>query len=97
MAVPSFLQVYIPSYDISKLDAKSPSVIREIITEVLNQGDDKAIKWVFENYPLDKIRECVKKPQKGVWFPESLNYWQHVLKIGAIAGQKDAILDIYPI
>ncbi|SRR5260221_3872403 len=96
ISIPNFIQVYLPSYNISKLDAKSPSVTREVVTQVLNQGDDKALRWVFENYTLDKIRECVEKPQKGEWFPESLNYWRQILKVKKILNYDSAILNMYP-
>jgi len=96
MVVPGFLQVYLPSYDVTKLDANDSFTAREIITSVLNEGNDKAVKWVFEKYTLDEIRECIKKPQKGVWFPESLNYWRQILKIKEILHYNDAILNIYP-
>lgn len=96
MGLPSFLQVYLPSYDISKFDPKSAAVAREVITQVLNEGNEKAVKWVFDNYTLDQIRECIKNPQRGTWFEESINYWKTILKIENITNYKQAILNIYP-
>jgi len=81
MPLPAFLQAYLPSYDIKKLDKASPGVAREVITQVLNSGDDKAVAWVFENYTLKQIKEAVKHPQRGVWFKNSLNYWTKILKV----------------
>jgi len=60
-------------------------------------GDDKAVSWVFENFTLDKIRDSVKKPQKGVWNEESLNYWKQILKLGKIVDSDKSILNINPI
>jgi hypothetical protein len=94
MALPKFLQVYVPSYDLSGLDIKSPGVSSEIITQVLNLGDDKAVAWVFDNYTLDEIRNVVKKPQKGVWSKESLNYWKKILKIDKVSDYNAAVANI---
>ncbi|PIP57310.1 hypothetical protein COT08_01660 [Candidatus Woesebacteria bacterium CG07_land_8_20_14_0_80_44_9] len=96
MAVPKFLQPYLASYDLAKLDAKDLNVSREIITKVLNLGDIKAVGWVFENYTLAKIREVVKNPQRGVWNEESLNYWKNILKVDEIDNYDKAIMNIYP-
>ncbi len=81
MPLPKFLQPYLASYDVNKLDKNDASVAREVITQVLNTGDDKAVKWLFESYTLEQIRKMVKNPQRGVWFEESLNYWSKVLKV----------------
>lgn len=94
--IPSFLQPYLASYDLSRLDKDSPAVAKEIITEVLNEGDEKAVNWVFENFTLTQIREAVSYPQRGVWFEESLNYWSKMLKIDEIKNQSEAILNINP-
>lgn len=94
--IPSFLQPYLASYDLSRLDKNSPAVAKEIITEVLNEGDEKAVNWVFGNYTSVQIREAVSHPQRGVWFEESLNYWSKMLKIDEIKNQSEAILNINP-
>ncbi len=97
MRLPKFLQVYLSSYDISKLDPKSPVVAREIITQVLNGGSVKAVRWVFDNYTLGQIRKCVEYPQKGTWFERSINYWQTILKIETPEAEyRKAIMNIYP-
>ena len=97
MLLPKFLQVYVPSYDFSSLDISGPGVSAEIITQVLNLGDDKAVAWVFDNYTLDEIRNIVKKPQRGVWNEESLNYWKEILKIDRISGYDAAVMNIHPV
>ncbi len=96
MAIPAFIQVYLPSYDVTKLDEKNPAVAREVITSVLNEGNTQALEWIFHYYSLDEIRECIKKPQRGVWFAESLNYWRQILRVDEILHYRDAILYIYP-
>lgn len=96
MAIPVFLQTYLPSYDVNNLDEKDVSVANEIITKVLNLGDEKAVSWVFDNYTIDKIREVVGNPKRGVWNEESLNYWENILKIYQVHEKDKAILNIYP-
>lgn len=97
MAIPSFLQAYLPSYNLKTLDAKDPSVTNEIITKVLNLGDEKAVSWIFDNYTIDEIREVVSAPKKGVWNEESLNYWKNILKIDQIYKRDKAILNLNPL
>ena len=81
MALPIFLQPYLASYELSKLNKDDSGVAPEGITQGFNIGDDEAVAWVFENYTLEKIRDIIKKPQRGVWFEESLNYWSKILKV----------------
>lgn len=97
MPIPAFLQPYIPTYNVSKLEKNNSDVAKEIITQVLNLGDDKAVAWIFDNYTIDKIRGVVKNPQRGVWNEESLSYWRNILKIDKIVDYKKAILNINPV
>lgn len=97
MGLPKFLQVYLPSYNIDKLDKSDRGISGEIITQVLNLGDKKAVAWIFDNYTLTEIRNAVKNPQKGVWNEESLNYWKEILKIKNVRNYNDALLNIYPV
>lgn len=94
MTLPGFLQPYLASYDLSKLDEDSPQVAREVISQVLNLGDEKAVKWVFDNYTLDQIRQVVRCPSRGIWFRESLDYWMAVLKIDKIIGYRQAVMGV---
>lgn len=96
MSVPKFLQPYLASYDLSKLDKNSPAVAKEVITQVLNEGDERSVNWVFDNYTLAQIRDAVSRPQRGVWFEESLNYWSRILKINEVKNGSRAILNINP-
>lgn len=81
MALPKYLQPYLPSYNISQLQPYDSEVKKEIITQILNVGDDRAVHWVFTNYSLDEIKGAIQNPQKGIWFKNSLNYWTKILKI----------------
>lgn len=80
MAIPSYLQPYLASYDLSKIDAFDQSVRNELITQILNKGDLEATKWIFKNYSLENIKECIKNPVRGVWIKSSLSYWQKIFE-----------------
>ena len=77
MGVPKFLQPYLPSYDLSKLDLLQNK--ETIITSVLNLGDKTAVRWVFRNYPVSDIKGVVRQPRRGMWMRKSLSYWQNIL------------------
>ena len=44
--IPQFLQPFLWSSDISKLDTQKDKL--RIITNILNLGSEKAVKWLFE-------------------------------------------------
>ena len=96
MALPKFLQPYLPSYNLSQLRHDFPGVKEEIITQILNTGDDRAIRWLFTNYNLNEIKEAIKHPKKGVWFKNSLNYWAKILNIKTSpSSYKKAIFNLF--
>jgi len=86
MALPRFLQPYLASYDLKKLDGNHPFVRREIISQVLNLGDDRAVRWLFGNYTSEQIEEAVRNPGKGSWFGDSLRYWSKILEVDVPVG-----------
>ncbi|OGD94886.1 hypothetical protein A3F02_03655 [Candidatus Curtissbacteria bacterium RIFCSPHIGHO2_12_FULL_38_9b] len=52
-----------------------------IITEILNKGDDRAIRWLGANYTLQEIKEVVSSPIRGMWLSETLTYWLKILDL----------------
>lgn len=94
MSLPKFLQPYLASYDLSKLDLTKVSVQREIITQVLNLGDPKTVKWVFESFSPKSIKGVVENPDRGVWFDDSICYWQKILGVSVKKGRyKEALIN----
>lgn len=95
MALPKFLQPCFPSYDLKHLDKTRDK--RLIITQILNTGTEKEVRWVGKNYSKKDICEAIFKPEKGMWLKEVLMYWQRILnlKIPKKIFQK-AILDLNP-
>ena len=95
--VPDFLQPYLASYAPSRLDISNPEVSREIITEVLNRGDSRAVKWVFSTFPINTIKSTIKNPTPGTWAKSSLSYWQKMLGVHSLEGNfQEAILNLNP-
>lgn len=77
--IPSFVQPFLWSYDIDKLDLERNK--KRIITNVLNLGTVPATKWLFEVYDRKDIKETVANPLPGEWSRKSLNFWELVLNV----------------
>lgn len=79
MSLPSFLQSALWSYDISKLDRKKDRDL--IITQIFNHGTWSQVLWVLDNYSREEIRKVVKKPERGLWHKDALNFWTEIFDI----------------
>lgn len=79
MGVPKFLQPYVPSYNVMDLNIGRDKDL--LITQVLNQGNDRAVKWIFKTYSTSEIRKLVRNPTRGMWYRRSLNYWAKILDV----------------
>lgn len=95
--LPKFLQSALWSYDLAAFDLNNPFDKKLIIEQVLNFGTEEQVSWVLNNYSKDEIRNALKNPRRGMWYPESLNYWAQVVnvKIGRDVYER-AIKNIYP-
>ncbi|KKU82465.1 MAG: hypothetical protein UY10_C0032G0001 [Microgenomates group bacterium GW2011_GWA2_47_8] len=95
MSLPLYLQPSLWSYNLSTLDPKKSA--RTIITQVLNYGDERQLRWLFSVYDAETIREMLLHPSRGVWLREKLRKW-----LGAFHLMTDplefesAILDLTP-
>ncbi|MCD6265408.1 MAG: hypothetical protein J7K02_05495 [Deltaproteobacteria bacterium] len=67
------------SYDLTELDLDRHKNF--IITQVLNYGDWQGVKWLYENYSEDDLKQVIKEPRRGLWFKRALNFWLTVLEI----------------
>ncbi len=91
----NFVRSALWSYNIDEIDIKKDSKI--IIENILNHGTDEQIRWLFKTYSVKEIRDVVKNPGKGFWYPQSLNYWLMFLKIRINKERyENAIKKIYP-
>lgn len=77
--VPKFIRPFLWSYDTTAIDLKRDK--ERIITNVLNLGTEKAVKWLFTTYSKEEIAEIVANPKPGEWNKKSINYWSLVLDI----------------
>ena len=95
MNIPKFLQSSLWSYSINSLDTKSDA--EYIITQILNYGDWKGVKWLNKIYGTEKIKTFVEHPLRGVWFERVLNFWEQMLNIRIDPElRKRAIMDVNP-
>jgi hypothetical protein len=61
------------SYDINSIDLKTDKDY--IISQVLNYGDWRDLKWLFKVYSRKEIKKTVQNPQRGCWFRQVLDFW----------------------
>ena len=66
--VPEFIAPCLWSYDIKQIDLQEDKKL--IITQVLNYGVWKDVKWLYSVYSEDDIKEVVSNPRRGLWFPK---------------------------
>ena len=71
--IPSGVSSCFWSYDVSQLDFQRDR--NEIITQIFNYGNWEAVKWVRKIYSDKEIRSVLKKPARGRWFKQALNFW----------------------
>ena len=81
MPLPKFLQVFLPSYDIKRMDLRDPYDKQLIIEAILNRGTMKDVKWLFKTYSKREIKNVVKNPSRGRWDERFLNYWLNIFAI----------------
>lgn len=95
MALPKFLQPCLASYDLSQLDIKRDHEL--IITEVLNKGNYRDLRWLGQTYTQDEIKSVVASPMRGMWLRSVLVYWLRIfdLKIPEAVLRK-AIINLAP-
>jgi len=95
MALPRFLESFLPSYDISKMNLQNSYDKKLIIEAILNRGTIKEIKWLFKTYSLKGIKSVLRNPSRGSWDERVLNYWLKIFKIKLkSASYEMAILDL---
>lgn len=82
-SLPEFLKKYFWDADFAGLDAtKYPYFI---IERILEYGDERAVKWMIENFKKSEIKRALME-SRGL-SPKSVNYWALIFNI-----QKDKIL-----
>lgn len=77
MKLPIFLKRYFWEVDFSKLDAESSS--EYILRRLLEYGDERAIKWMFNNFKKNQMKKVLCK-FRG-YSEKSANFWALVLGV----------------
>ena len=78
-SLPAFLQPCLWSYDVRRL-GRFPHA-ETIITQVLNYGDWRMVRWVLHAYAPSMIRRVISHPRRGQWFPQALSLWMKVYRV----------------
>lgn len=81
--LPKFLSKYFWDIDFKKLDAEKYPYY--VIERILEYGDEKAVKWMMENFKKTQIKETLIK-KRGI-SRKSAIYWASIFNIS-----KDEIL-----
>jgi len=92
MALPKLLQSALWSYDLKKMNPKNSIDKRIIIEQVLNYGTWEQLKWVTKTYSWKEIEEITKKPSRGIWMDDALNYWTKVLNLKLTKSKRENAL-----
>lgn len=75
--LPGFLEKYFWDVDFSRLNKEDYT---SFITErILEYGDERAIRWLFQNFTKSEIKKILKKRRNIS--PLSANYWSLVLEV----------------
>ncbi len=77
--LPKFLQSALWSYELKKLNIKKDKNL--IITQILNHGTWKQLKWLQDNYSFSEIRTVLRTSGRGAWYEDVLNYWSIILNL----------------
>ena len=77
--LPKFLQSVLWSYNLKEIELEKDKEI--IISQVLNYGHWKELKWLYSVYSEKDIKKVVRHPRRGLWFEKVLNFWELMLEI----------------
>lgn len=75
--IPKFLKKYFWDVDFSKLDKKNYSQF--IIERILEYGDERAIKWMRENFKLNQIKNILQRSKN--LSRKSANFWRFIFSL----------------
>jgi len=78
-SIPASLAPFFQEYDITKLTPENNS--HTIIERVLQYGNRKEIRWLFDIYSEEKIKEWVKSWSKDKLPEPHRTFWRIVLEV----------------
>ncbi len=74
--IPDFLQPFLWSYDLSKMDMKRHKKL--IVKNILDFGTAEAIDWLKENYTESEIKEAIAQTTQAEWGKKSIHLWSFI-------------------
>lgn len=77
--IPQFLQPFLWSYDLSRLDIERHKNI--IIKNILDFGTVQTTDWMKKNYSKNEIREAIKLSVRSDWSKKSINFWSFIYSV----------------
>ncbi len=77
--LPQFLQPFLWSYDLSRMDLEKHK--RIIIKNILDFGTRQATDWLRENYTKEEIKEVIRKSVRTEWSKKSINLWSLIYNV----------------
>lgn len=77
--IPDFVRPSLWSYDLDSLDLHSDR--KSIVFGVLNNGSEKACRWLMQTYSTDIIKQEIKNSIASSWDQKSLNLWSIVFEV----------------
>ncbi len=75
--IPQFLKKYFWDVNFSKLNKEIYASF--IIERILEEGDEKAVKWMRDNFDLNQIKNVLYKSKN--LSSKSANYWQFIFNL----------------
>jgi len=75
--LPQFLKKYFWDVDFSKLNKEIYALF--IIERILEEGDEKATRWMRDNFDLTQIKNVLFNSKN--LSPKSANYWQLIFNL----------------
>lgn len=95
MRLPLGVAACLWSYDPRALEADRDRAL--IVTQVLNYGTWREVRWLFNRYKKRAILPVLKQPSRGSWLPDVLNFWTQVWGIRLPkAGYRRALFSLLP-
>ncbi len=95
LGVPSFLQPFLWSYDLSRLDLEKHKNI--IIKNILDFGTVQATDWLKENYTTEEIKKTIQDSYSSDWSKKSLNFWSLIYGVAPKKKSRAEILEEYKV
>ncbi len=77
--IPKSIKSILWPYDINDISLEEDK--ETIITQCLNYGTLKEVRWLFKAYGEEEIKKVVAHPKRGRWWRKVLNFWLLVLDI----------------